>query len=162
MLKLSSYYLTLFSAMLLLFTTVSSPASAAYERNQAVPVEKVVYGQVVSIKYVTQTELVEDRNVGWKTFGGALVGGVIGYQFGGGSGQDIATVLGALLGGATAKQYGNSTRTLEYKLIEMMIDLGDDNQVMVIQDEDPGMTFNAGDEVRVVYLKGYVRVDIAM
>jgi outer membrane lipoprotein SlyB len=33
---------------------------------------------------------------------------------------------------------------------------------MVIQDYDAGMTFNAGDRVRVVYLQGGVRVDIAM
>ncbi len=162
MLKLTNYPQALLSAILLLFMSVSPSASAAYERNQAVPVEKVIYGQVESIKHVTQTQLVEDRNVGWKTFGGALVGGVIGHQFGGGSGQDVATVLGALLGGAAANQYGNSTRTLEYKIIEMMINLDDGNQVMVIQDEDPGMPFIAGDEVRVVYLKGYVRVDIAM
>lgn len=163
MLKLTNSLVIRFSALLmLLMAAVSTSASAAYDRNQAVPVEKVVYGQVESIKHVTQTQLVEDRNLGWKTFGGALIGGVVGHQFGGGSGQDVATVLGALLGGAAANQYGNSTRTLEYKLIEMMINLDDGTQVMVIQDLDPGMSFVAGDEVRVVYLKGYVRVDIAM
>ncbi len=163
MLKLTNSLVIRFSALLmLLMAAVNTSASAAYNRNQAVPVEKVVYGQVESIKHVTQTQLVEDRNLGWKTFGGALIGGVVGHQFGGGSGQDVATVLGALLGGAAANQYGNSTRTLEYKLIEMMINLDDGTQVMVIQDLDPGMSFAAGDEVRVVYLKGYVRVDIAM
>ncbi|WP_416384836.1 glycine zipper 2TM domain-containing protein [Shewanella sp. TC10] len=152
-----------FSALFaILISFVSHSAVAAYERNQAVPVEKVIYGHVASIKHVTETQLVEDRNLGWKTFGGALIGGVVGHQFGGGSGQDVATVLGALLGGAAANRYGNSTRTLEYQLIEMMINLDDGTQVMVIQDLDPGMTFVAGDEVRVVYLTGYVRVDIAM
>ncbi|MFS1438935.1 glycine zipper 2TM domain-containing protein [Shewanella sp. 10N.286.48.A6] len=162
MLKLTNCSQALFSAILFILVSVSAPVSAVYDRNQAAPVEKVIYGQVESIKHVTQTQLVEDRNVGWKTFGGALVGGVIGHQFGGGSGQDVATVLGALVGGAAANQYGNTTRTLEYKLIEMMINLDDGSQVMVIQDQDPGMAFNAGDEVRVVYLKGYVRVDLAM
>ncbi|ARD22087.1 glycine zipper 2TM domain-containing protein [Shewanella sp. 10N.286.52.A9] len=163
MLKLTNSSVMVFSALLVILSGVmSSTALAAYERNQAVPVEKVIYGQVESIKHVTQTQLVEDRNLGWKTFGGALIGGVIGHQFGGGSGQDVATVLGALLGGAAANQYGNSTRTLEYKLIEMMINLDDGTQVMVIQDLDPGMSFVAGDEVRVVYLTGYVRVDLAM
>ncbi|WP_220754681.1 glycine zipper 2TM domain-containing protein [Shewanella sp. KT0246] len=163
MLKLTNSSAIRFSALFALFMSIVSTSTlAAYDRNQAVPVEKVVYGQVESIKHVTETQLVEDRNLGWKTFGGALIGGVVGHQFGGGSGQDVATVLGALLGGAAANRYGNSTRTLEYQLIEMMINLDDGTQVMVIQDLDPGMTFVAGDEVRVVYLKGYVRVDIAM
>lgn len=75
--------------------TVSFDVSAAYQRDQAVPVEKVVYGNVVSVRNITEKQLIEDRNTGWKTFGGALIGGVIGHQFGGGSGQDVATVLGA-------------------------------------------------------------------
>lgn len=157
-------YLTKFISglMALLFLMTSFSTVAAYERNKAVPVEKVVYGQVVSIRYITQKQLIEDRNVGWKTFGGAVVGGVIGHQFGGGSGQDIATVLGALLGGAAANKHGDSTHIQQYQLIEMMINLDDGSQVMVLQDIDPHMPFTVGDEVRVVYLTGYVRVDIAM
>lgn len=147
-------------SMMLLMVTIS-PA-LAYERNQAVPVEKVVYGRVESIRHVTEQQLIEDRNVGWKTFGGAVAGGVIGHQVGGGSGRNIATVLGALLGGAAAKQYGNSTHTVQQQLIELMIDLSDGSQVMVLQDLDPNMSFSAGDEVRVVYFSGYVRVDLAM
>ncbi|MCW3171973.1 outer membrane lipoprotein [Shewanella subflava] len=135
---------------------------SAYDRNQAVPVEKVLYGHVESVKNITEKQLVEDRNQGWRTFGGALVGGVIGHQFGGGSGQDVATVLGALLGGGIANQYGSQEYYLEYKLVEMMIKQEDGTQIMIIQDLDPGMRFNAGDEVRVVYLQGYVRVDLAM
>lgn len=140
----------------------SAVSLATYDRNQAVPVEKVVYGHVESIKHITEKQLVEDKYQGWRTFGGAVLGGVIGHQFGGGSGQDVATVLGALLGGGMAHQYGSQERYIEYKLIELMIKLEDGSQVMVIQDLDPGMPLNAGDEVRVVYLTGYVRVDIAM
>jgi uncharacterized protein YcfJ len=36
------------------------------------------------------------------TLSGAVIGGVIGNRFGGGSGQTIATGVGAALGGATA------------------------------------------------------------
>ena len=157
-------YLTKFvSGLLSLFFLMTSFSTiAAYERNKAVPVEKVVYGRVESIRHVTQKQLIEDRNVGWKTFGGAVVGGVIGHQFGGGSGQDIATVLGTLLGGAAANKHGDSTHIQQYQLIEIMINLDDGSKVMVLQDSDPRMPFTAGDNVRVVYLTSYVRVDIAM
>ncbi|AQS35768.1 outer membrane lipoprotein [Shewanella psychrophila] len=142
--------------------TVSFDVSAAYQRDQAVPVEKVVYGNVVSVRNITEKQLIEDRNTGWKTFGGALIGGVIGHQFGGGSGQDVATVLGALLGAGAAHRYGDSSYYQELHLVELMITQEGGEQVMIIQDLDPGMVFNTGDEVRVVYLQGSVRVDIAM
>ncbi|QDE33232.1 glycine zipper 2TM domain-containing protein [Shewanella polaris] len=154
--------LKVFFAILLSLCLFCGQSQAAYERNQAVPVEKVVYGQIESVKHVTQKQLVEDSHSGWKTFGGALIGGVIGHQFGGGSGQDVATVLGALIGGGIGSQHGNQQYYLENKLVELMIKQDDGTEVMVIQDVDPGMSFNAGDEVRVVYLTGYVRVDLAM
>ena len=164
MFQFTSYLTKAVSGLLLsLFLLMTSfSAGYAYERNKAVPVEKVVYGQVESIRHITQAQLIEDRNVGWKTFGGAVVGGVIGHQFGDGSGQDIATVLGALIGGKIANEHSDSTHIQHYKLIEMMVNLEDGNQVMILQDVDPMMTFKVGDEVRVVYLTGYVRVDIAM
>ncbi|MBT1445829.1 glycine zipper 2TM domain-containing protein [Shewanella sp. JM162201] len=147
---------------LMLLPAYFTPSSqAAYERNQAVPVEKVLYGDVVSVRRITEQELVEDRHQGWRTFGGALLGGVIGHQFGGGSGQDVATVLGALAGGALAHRAGGDYYR-EYSLVELMIRQEDGTQVMVLQDEDPRMAFQSGDEVRVVYLVGSVRVDKAM
>lgn len=42
---------------------------------------------------------------------GALIGGAIGNQFGGGSGQDAATVLGAILGADVANKNGRQVVT---------------------------------------------------
>lgn len=163
MLKPISRFFSLVCIVFVATSTLGLPshAIAAYERDQAVPVEKVIYGHVTSVRNITQTQLVEDRNQGWKTFGGALLGGVIGHQFGGGSGQDVATVLGALIGAGVGNRYSSDYHQ-ELKLVELMIVFEDGQQVMVIQDYDPGMVFNTDDEVRVVYLQGSVRVDIAM
>ncbi|SUI52777.1 Outer membrane lipoprotein slyB precursor [Shewanella putrefaciens] len=150
------------ASFMFIFAFILTPANAAYDRNQAVPVEKVLYGDVTSVRNITETQLIEDRNQGWKTFGGALVGGVIGHQFGGGSGRDVATILGALIGGGIGNRYGSGTSVQSFKLVELMINQEDGTQVMVIQDYDPGMVFNAGDRVRVVYLQGGVRIDLAM
>ncbi|MBL4911858.1 glycine zipper 2TM domain-containing protein [Shewanella schlegeliana] len=155
------HHLIVFTVICLFFAIPSSFA-APYDRNQAVPVEKVEFGQVISVRNITEKQLVEDRNTGWKTFGGALIGGVIGHQFGGGSGQDVATVLGALLGAGVGNRYGDSSYYQELRLVEMMISLDTGEQVMVLQDLDPGMIFNVNDEVRVVYLQGFVRVDRQM
>lgn len=150
------------ASFMFIFAFLLTPANAAYDRNQAVPVEKVLYGDVTSVRNITETQLIEDRNQGWKTFGGALVGGVIGHQFGGGSGRDVATILGALIGGGIGNRYGSGTSVQSFKLVELMINQEDGTQVMVIQDYDSGMVFNAGDRVRVVYLQGGVRIDLAM
>jgi len=39
------------------------------------------------------------------TLGGALIGGAIGNQFGGGSGRDILTAAGAVAGGRSGQLY---------------------------------------------------------
>ena len=145
-----------------LLLTAMFPASAAYDRNQAVPVEKVEYGQIVSVRNITQKQLIEDQNRGWKTFGGALIGGVIGNQFGGGNGRTVATILGALVGAGVGNNVGNDPYYQETLLVELMIKQEDGQEIMILQDRDPNMIFNVNDEVRVVYLKGFVRVDMAM
>ncbi|NMH64217.1 glycine zipper 2TM domain-containing protein [Shewanella salipaludis] len=149
-------------SFVMIFLTLLSPVHADYERNRAVPVEKVVYGTLDSVRQLTESQLVEDSHNGWRTFGGALLGGVVGHQFGSGTGRDVATVLGALLGAGMGSRYGEGQYYRQLQLVELLIDLEDGTRVMVIQDLDPGMVFNAGDEVRVVYLQGGVRVDLAM
>ncbi len=141
----------------------SNLASADYDRNKAVPVEQVLFGTVISARNVSQEELIQDKNSGWKTFGGALIGGAIGNQFGGGSGRDIATVLGAVIGGKMANN-SSQGKTVIVRLVELMIEVDcteqQCKQFMVIQDYDQQMVFHQQDAVRMVYLaNGIVRID---
>ena len=149
------------SIMLLVFPSVSQ--SAQYDRNKAVPVEKVLFGTVESVRNITKQEIIEDRNSGWKTFGGALLGGVIGNQFGGGSGRDVATVLGAFLGGAIAHNRNAQPQKVITQLVELMIKTEEGERFMVIQDLDSRMIFHSHDEIRLIYLAtGAVRIDKQM
>jgi len=157
---MKSLLITSITLLALLFSQVST---ADYDRNKAVPVEKVLFGKVLSARNISQEELVQDRNSGWKTFGGALIGGVIGNQFGGGSGKDIATVLGAIAGGAMARNRSQG-QVVTVRLVELMIELDcaekQCQQFMVIQDFDQQMVFHPQDAVRMVYLvNGNVRID---
>ena len=140
----------------------ANPSFAGYERNKAVPVQQVLFGEIKSVRNITEQELVEDKNSGWKTFGGALLGGVIGNQFGGGSGRTAATILGSVLGGSVAHNRQQEQRYNEYHLVELMIKVENGEQFMVVQDRDSQMHFNRGDKVRLVYLSdNTVRVDTA-
>jgi outer membrane lipoprotein SlyB len=151
--------LTLFALCSLIIFSFNSYAD--YDRNKAVPVEKVLFGNVISVRHINQEELIKDKNNGWHTFGGALVGGVIGNQFGGGSGKDVATILGAIIGGSIANNRHNQSKKVLIQLVELMIKVESGEQFMVIQDLDKQMIFHSEDKVRMIYLaNNTVRVDI--
>ena len=136
---------------------------ADYERNKAVPVEKVLFGKVLSVRNITEQELIQDKNQGWKTFGGALIGGAIGNQFGSGSGRGVATILGAIIGGSIAHDRNPEYREKIVHLVELMIQVDNGDEYMVIQDLDSRMLFQAKDAIRMVYLaNGTVRIDKQM
>ncbi len=134
--------------------------SANYDRNKAVPVEKVLFGSVDSVRNITHEELIRDEKNGWHTFGGALIGGVIGNQFGGGSGRDVATILGAIIGGSVANDRRRHPEKVITRLVELMIKTDTGEQFMVIQDFDSNMIFHSKDKVRMIYLaNNTVRID---
>ncbi|EPX4130466.1 glycine zipper 2TM domain-containing protein [Vibrio alginolyticus] len=135
-------------------------ANAAYERNVAKPVNEVVFGKIDSVRYITQQEVVQSKSNGWKTLLGATIGGLVGNQFGGGTGREVATAVGALAGAAVAQNQSNYQYTVEYKLVELLIKVKGDKLINVIQDVDKNMLFSRGDEVRILYFDDGVRVDI--
>lgn len=59
------------------------------------------------------------------TIAGAIVGGVVGNQFGKGSGKDAMTVAGALLGGSVGNDLGNRRQGREYVTSERRCELVD-------------------------------------
>ncbi|EGR3108639.1 hypothetical protein DNG97_08580 [Vibrio parahaemolyticus] len=136
-------------------------ANAAYQRNVAKPVNEVVYGKIDSVRYITQQEVVQSKSNGWKTLLGATIGGLVGNQFGGGTGKEVATAVGALAGAAVAQNQSNYQYTVEYKLVELLVKVKGDKLINVIQDVDKNMLFSRGDEVRILYFDDGVRVDLA-
>ncbi len=144
----------------LLLLACISLAKADHPRNEAVAVEKVLFGKVTSVRRITQSELVQDRQNGWKVFGGALIGGTIGNQFGSGSGRALSTILGAMLGGSLANSNQPQTRQVNIQLVELMIHIDENGEFMVVQDLDPSMLFQPQDKIRMIYLAdGSVRID---
>ena len=139
---------------------VTAPAwSALYERNTARPVEQVVFGQVDAVRNITQRQMVESEHSGWKTLGGAVLGGLLGNQFGGGHGREVATAVGALAGAAAVQQFQSGGSVVENKLVELLIRNEQNGLINVIQDYDPAMVFAQGDKVRILYFSDGVRVD---
>lgn len=134
-------------------------ANAAYQRNTARPVNEVVFGKVDTVRYITQQEIVKSQGSGWKTLLGAVVGGVVGNQFGGGTGKEVATAVGAVAGAGIARSNANQVYHLEHKLVEILIETEQGKLIDVIQDIDSNMLFQRGDRVRILYFDDGVRVD---
>ncbi|QMV14791.1 outer membrane lipoprotein [Vibrio spartinae] len=134
-------------------------ANAAYERNVARPVNQVVFGQIESVRYFSQTEVVHARANGWETFIGAVAGGIIGHQFGDGHGQSLATIVGSIAGGGIARHHANRSYQREDKAVELLIKVEGKRYIDVIQEVDPNMIFTQDERVRILYFDDGVRVD---
>ena len=135
-------------------------ANAGYSRNQAKQVNDVVYGKVDSVRYITQQEVVQSKSSGWETLLGAAVGGLIGNQFGGGTGKEVATAVGAVAGAGVAHSRSNAQYEVEYKLVELLVETDKGKLINIIQDVDRAMLFERGDSVRILYFTDGVRVDL--
>ncbi|WJV52100.1 glycine zipper 2TM domain-containing protein [Prodigiosinella aquatilis] len=72
----------------------------------AIPIKETVKTPRKECRNVTVThrQPVQDENRLAGSLLGAVAGGVLGHQFGGGRGQDVATVAGALAGGYAGNQ----------------------------------------------------------
>ncbi|PJG57544.1 glycine zipper 2TM domain-containing protein [Aeromonas cavernicola] len=139
---------------------VTAPTQAKiYERNSARPVNQVVFGQIETLRNITQRQMLESEQSGWKTLGGAVLGGLLGNQFGGGHGREIATAVGALAGAAAVQHYQSNETVVENRLVELLIRNEQHTLINVIQDYDPAMVFSQGDKVRILYFDDGVRVD---
>ncbi len=135
---------------------------ANYERNVAKPVNKVIYGEVESVRYISQQEIMRSQAEGWKTLLGATIGGLVGNQFGGGTGKEVATAIGAVAGAVIVQNQGQSEYRIEYQLVELLIETEKGQLINVIQDVDKNMLFNRADKVRILYFDDGVRVDLAL
>ncbi|EGA68517.1 putative outer membrane protein [Vibrio sinaloensis DSM 21326] len=134
-------------------------ANAAYQRNTARPVNEVVFGKVDTVRYISQQEVVQSQGSGWETLLGAVVGGLVGNQFGDGRGKEVATAVGAVAGASVARNRVNQEYRIEYKLVELLIKTDKGKLINVIQDIDNSMLFEQGDPVRILYFDDGVRVD---
>lgn len=87
-----------------------------------------------------------NQSSGIGAVGGALLGGVLGHQVGGGNGQDVATVAGALGGALAGNELEKHSRTLTR--YETAVRFEDGTRQIFTSSTIPG--WQAGDHVKVV------------
>jgi len=120
----------------------SSMSGDVYSRDQARKVQRVDEGEVIMVREVT----IEGTKSGLGVVAGGALGGVLGSMVGGGKGQTLATVGGAVAGGgAGAAVEEAATRQ---KGLEITVKLDNGEVVSVVQAAD--REYLVGDDVKVL------------
>ncbi|MCL7931737.1 glycine zipper 2TM domain-containing protein [Halomonas llamarensis] len=126
-------------------TNTSQYSGDVYSGNQAKTSQNVTYGTIVAIRPV---QIQADSRTGnlLGGGGGAIIGGLLGRQIGGGSGRDLATVAGALGGAMAGTAAEDASNRISAWEMEIRTDSGED--VVVVQRAD--RQFEAGQRVRLI------------
>ena len=128
---------------LLLAALLAGCASAIGQGGPELGEESVRYGVITRIEPVS---LEGDHQLGLGAVLGAAAGGIIGHQFGGGSGRDVATVIGAVGGGLAGNTIQNryvDRRPGQHIFVRL------DNGVTIAVTEPADPALRVGDRVRV-------------
>ena len=122
---------------------------------------QVEYGTVQESHILTQEAAPQQGGARpLRTIGAAALGAAVGSQFGGGSGQTVATTVGAVAGGeASRRRQGNQQSVQGKQTVELLIKTEAGKLLNVKQDQDPALTFNKGDKVRILTTGTDTRVD---
>ena len=112
--------------------------------NQPVPSKAICAdcGVIESIQIINDEK--EASGVG--LVGGAVVGGLLGHQVGGGRGKDVATVVGALGGAFAGNAIEKKTGSTRHYVITVRLD---DGSSRAFNEADPP-AWRPGDHVRVI------------
>ncbi|MXP56204.1 glycine zipper 2TM domain-containing protein [Pantoea sp. Mhis] len=100
-----------------------------YSHNEIKQVHNVFYGTLISMKPV-HIELNNDRNVSG-IVSGAVLGGFLGNTIGGGTGRNLATASGVIMGGLVGQHIQNMNNKANGVALEIRKDNG--HVVMIIQ-----------------------------
>jgi outer membrane lipoprotein SlyB len=121
-------------------------SSQAYPAQAAAPAERAPAicsscGEVVAVRAVQHTPSTSGVGIA----GGAVVGGLLGNQIGGGNGRTLATIAGAVGGGYAGNEVEKRTRTTTSYVVDVRMENGKSRSFPQTSEN-----WRVGDQVRVV------------
>ena len=143
-----------FSVVVLLLAVVAESAIAG-------TAQEIQYGVVQDTRLFTQsasaaTASAQPKRAGLRTLGAAALGGALGHQVGGGTGQDVATAVGAVAGAAAMKHRqtaaasaATSTATGQ-QMIELTVKTDAGKLLSIVQPNKADVTFAKGGKVKIL------------
>lgn len=127
-----------------------SSSSGVYRADETQREQTIKMATVESVRKV----MIQRDSKGIGVIGGAVVGGLAGSTAGGGRGQDIATVLGAIGGMVAGQAIENQANQREGLEVVIKYDSGETR--VIVQEAD--LDVKAGDRVRVISGGGVLRI----
>lgn len=136
-------------------TTLPNQSGNVYSNQSVHQLQQVYYGRIVDI----QRSYVQSEGNILPTLGGAIIGGLLGNQIGGGSGKKVATVAGTIAGGYIGNEtYKNYGSTREVKQITFSIDSETGNAHYTVLQADPNNQFYNGQRIKIIQQGNQVRI----
>ncbi|MGB1297981.1 MAG: hypothetical protein ACPG8A_06880 [Psychrobium sp.] len=145
---------------IVLIIGVVSTQGTAVANDKTIQISKVESAVVSSIRQLSEQDLERDKNRNWALFGKSLLGGVLGYQYGNGSGHDIKSVLNTILAHNQEKDEGNELKSSnKVRLTELQVRLNNGKRQAIILATQNDRVYRANDKVRLVYFETGVFID---
>lgn len=116
-----------------------------YRSSDANRAQTVTYATIVSVRPVTIQAGDRDPNI-LGTAGGGVVGGMLGHQVGGGSGQALATAGGAILGVMAGSKIEDKASQVSAVELGVRTDAGEN--LVIVQKAD--RSWQTGQRVRLI------------
>ncbi|WP_299257073.1 glycine zipper 2TM domain-containing protein [uncultured Kushneria sp.] len=116
-----------------------------YTGNQAKTARNVTYGTVTGVRPVT-IQAGNENDSGLGGIGGAVLGGLLGNQFGGGSGRVLTTAVGGIGGAIAGSKVEDRANQVSAYEIQVRTDSGQD--MVVVQKADT--PYQPGQRVRLI------------
>jgi len=104
----------------MLGTGTPQASASGYTMSQAQSVQSVALGTVISLRPVT----LASQQTGIGALGGGAAGAALGHEIGGGNGQKVATVLGALAGALGGQAIEGAASAERGELVTVKLDSG--------------------------------------
>ena len=117
------------------------PSHGAAPVAQRAPAVCSSCGEVVAVRAVQHTPSTSGVGIA----GGAVVGGLLGNQIGGGTGRTLATIAGAVGGGYAGNEVEKNVRTTTTYVVDVRMDNGKSRSF-----PQSGANWRVGDQVRVI------------
>ncbi|MFC0266984.1 glycine zipper 2TM domain-containing protein [Kushneria aurantia] len=116
-----------------------------YTGSQAKTARNVTYATVTSVRPVT-IQAGNENDTGLGGIGGAVLGGLLGNQLGGGSGRVLTTAVGGIGGAVAGSAVENRANQVGAYEIQVRTDSGQD--IVVVQKADTN--YQPGQRVRLI------------
>jgi len=127
---------------------------------QTISISKVESATVLSVRKLSEADLLRDQSRGWALFGRALIGGVLGYQHGGGSAFDVKMVLDSVLRHNHSMSISNELESeIKIHLFEMQVSLSDGARKTIVLSNKNNTVYRAEDKIRLVHFETGVFID---